>query len=209
MNQLEVAVRHRGTATRAWQERVARLLTEVFAPVVLIFALLIIVSIHATGSFANGVGLGLLAALFAGGLPYAILMLGVRRGRLGDRHLSRREERPLMMVLGLISVSCGLLVMHWLDAPREIYALVVAMVAGVAVALAISLFWKISIHTACVAGSVAVLTIVLGGAYAALGAVVLAVGWARVTLRDHTASQVAAGALVGAAVGASVMATLA
>jgi hypothetical protein len=98
--------------------------------------------------------------------------------------------------------------MRWLDAPREVYALVVAMVAGVAVALAISLFWKISIHTACVAGSVAVLTIVLGGAFVALGAVVLAVGWARVTLRDHTAAQVTAGALVGAAVGASVMATL-
>jgi len=168
--------------------------------VVLIFALLIIVSIHATDSLVNGVGLGLLAALFAGGLPYAVLMLGVRRGRLGDRHLSRREERPLMMGMGLVSVSCGLLVMRWLDAPREVYALVAAMVAGVAVALAISLFWKISIHTACTAGSVAVLTIVLGPAWSAFLVVALAVGWARVVMRDHSPAQVAIGGLVGAAV---------
>jgi hypothetical protein len=113
-----------------------------------------------------------------------------------------------MMVLGLVSVTCGLLVMRWMDAGREVYALVAAMVAGVAVALAISLFWKISIHVACCAGSVAVLTLVLGFIALPLGSIVLAVAWARTRLQDHTVAQVAAGAVVGITVATVVMASL-
>jgi membrane-associated phospholipid phosphatase len=82
------------------------------------------------------------------------------------------------------------------------------MVAGVAVALAISMFWKISIHVACVAGSVAVLAYILGPQWLVLGVAVLAVGWARVLVRDHTKPQVVAGAAVGALVAYSAMRTL-
>lgn len=198
----------RETPGDTWHSKLARLITEVFAPVVLIFALLIVVSIHATGDVGRGLALGLLAAAFAGGLPYVVLVLGVHTGRLGDRHLSRREERPLMMAMGLVSVTCGLLVMRWLKAPQEVYALVAAMVAGVAVALSISLLWKISIHAACVAGSVAVLTLVLGFRALPLAGTVVAVAWARVQLRDHTVAQVIVGALTGGVVATVVMASL-
>lgn len=185
--------------------RVARLITELLAPIVLIFVLLIVVAVHSTGSVVRGLELGLVAAFFAGGLPYTVLIYGLRRGRLGDRHLKRRQERPALMLFGLISVTCGYFVMRWLDAPGELVALVVAMVAGVAVALAVSLFWKISVHTACVAGSVAVLAILVRPAALALAPLIVATAWARVTLRDHTPAQVLVGALVGAAVAGSVV----
>lgn len=89
---------------------------------------------------------------------YRRSMWWVRRGRLGDRDLLRRQERPATMVIGLISVGLGLAAMRALRAPADLYPPVVAMTAGVAVALAVSVFLKISIHTACVAGSVVVLT---------------------------------------------------
>jgi hypothetical protein len=41
-------------------------------------------------------------------LPYAIMLVGIRRGRLSDRHLSLRAQRPVMMIIGLASVSVGL-----------------------------------------------------------------------------------------------------
>lgn len=185
--------------------RAARLITELLAPIVLIFVLLIVVAVYSTGSVVRGLVLGLVAAFFAGGLPYAVLILGVRRGRLGDRHLTRRQERPALMVLGLASVTCGYFVMRWLNAPGELLALVVAMVAGVAVALAVSVFWKISIHTACVAGSVCVLAILVHPAALAMAPLIVATGWARVALRDHTPTQVLVGALVGAAVASAVV----
>jgi membrane-associated phospholipid phosphatase len=186
-------------ATRSRSERFAHLISELFSPVYQVFFMLLVVGIHSAG-LAQGLLLGAVASLFAGGIPYLILATGVRRGRFTDMHLSRREERPIMMAIGLASVAVGLGLMALLDAPRELFALVGAMVAGVAVALLISSFWKISIHTSVTAGSATILAIVFGPWALLLGSVVAAVAWARVRLGAHTVSQV----LVGAAVGAGV-----
>lgn len=188
---------------------VARLLTEALAPIVLIVGLLFAVAIHASPSVGRGLIYGAITASFAGGLPYAIMILGIRRGHLGDRHLSKRQERPVMMVIGLVSVTVGLLLTWWLGAPRALFALVAAMVAGVAVALAITIFWKISIHTACAAGTLAILVLEFGPWMWALFPLVAAIAWARVALRDHTFGQVGAGAVVGYLVATLVMVGLA
>ena len=186
-------------ATRSRSEHLARLISEVsrrstrsssccsssvFTPPVL----------------RRGLLLGGVASLFAGGIPYAVLATGVRRGRFTDMHLSRREERPVMMAIGLASVTIGLGLMVLLDAPRELFALVGAMVAGVAVALVVSAFWKISIHTSVTAGSATILALVFGPWALVLTPLVIAVAWARVRLGAHTVSQVLVGAAVGAAV---------
>lgn len=187
------------------QRRLAVLVTEVLAPVVLIVVLTTVVSIHATGSFGEGLWLAAVAIFFSGGLPYAIMLVGIHTGRLSDRHLRRREERPAMMLIGLVSVSCGLWLLSLLDAPRDIFALMVAMVAGVGVSLAISSFWKISIHTSCVAGTVASLAMLVHPSAAVLAPLVVLTGWARVVLRDHTLAQVVVGAIVGASVAATTL----
>jgi hypothetical protein len=194
--------------TRSLSLTIARILTEILAPIVLIVGLLFAVAIHASSTAWRGVLYGVVTAFFAGGLPYAIMMLGIRRGHLGDRHLSERAERPVMMVIGLVSVTIGLLITWWLGAPRALFALVAAMVAGVAVALAVTVFWKISIHTACAAGTVAILVIEFGPTLWVTVPVVAAVAWARVALRDHTPAQVTAGTMVGFVVAASVMSVL-
>lgn len=105
-----------------------------------------------------------------------------------------------MMAIGLASVAVALGLMGLLDAPRELFALVGAMVAGVAVALLISALWKISIHTSVTAGSVTILAIVFGPWSLVLGPLVVAVAWSRVHLHAHTLSQVIVGAAVGALV---------
>ena len=192
-----MAARHR--------RKVARLLTEVLAPVVLICGLLIVVAVSSSGGLARGLFLGLAAAAFAGGLPYAVLLVRVHRGLASDRHLLLREQRPFMMALGLASVTLGLIVMWLLHAPQQLFALVAAMVAGVAVSLVISLVWKISIHAACAAGTVAVLVVVFGAWMLVSSLLVIAVAWARVTLKDHDVPQVVGGSLVGALVAGCVM----
>jgi hypothetical protein len=113
-----------------------------------------------------------------------------------------------MMALGLASVSLGLLVMWLLRAPQQLFALVTAMVTGVAVALTITSVWKISIHTTCTAGTVAVLIAVFGPWLLVACPVVAAVAWARVALGDHDIPQVVGGAAVGALVAGAVMAWL-
>lgn len=186
----------------------ARIITEVFAPVVLVIALLFVVAIHETGSLTRGLYYGGIASIFAGVIPYSIVLVGVRLGKLSDRHVFQRAERPVMMALALISVTVGLWVMQLLDVPPGLFALVTAMVTGLGATLVITLWWKISIHAAVASGSATVIIFQFGGIGAwtivVMAVVVAVVGWSRVHLRRHSTAQVVAGALTGLAVTALV-----
>jgi hypothetical protein len=182
----------------------ARLVTEVMSPVVLVVVVTLIVAVYSAG-VGRGLVLGLVATFFAVGFPYGLVLIGVRRGQLTDHHISRREQRPRFMTIALASVATGLLVLHWLDAPGALFALVASMVAGVAVALAVTSFWKISIHAATAAGMVASLAILVSPWWSLLVPLVVLTGWARVEIRDHTPFQVCVGAVVGAVVAAGVL----
>lgn len=106
----------------------------------------------------------------------------------------------MALVVGITSSLVGPILIATLGAPRELIALVVAMEVGLIISLAITFFWKMSIHVASVAGAIVILVLVFGPGVLALAPVVVLVGWARVELHDHTPSQVAAGAVIGALV---------
>ena len=180
-------------------ERAARLLTEVFTPSHL--ATLLPPAVGAQAAGLAGFAWGCLAAAFTGVIPYAFLLWGVRRGRYGDRHIKDRSQRAVPILFGGASVVVGLALLATLDGvPAQLLALTLAMLAGLAVTLAITAVWKISIHTGVAAGTVVVLMITFGPVAAVAWPLVAATGWARVVLRDHTVAQVLAGALVGATV---------
>jgi membrane-associated phospholipid phosphatase len=186
----------------------ARLVTEVMSPIVLIAVVTLMVAVHSAG-VGRGLALGLVAVFFVGGFPYGLVLIGVRRGLLTDHHISRREQRPRIMAIALASAVAGLAVLRWLDAPRALFALLASMVAGVAVALAVTAFWKISIHAASAAGTVACLALLVSPWWLVLAPLVVLTGWARVEIRAHTPVQVLVGAIVGAVVAAGVLALVA
>jgi hypothetical protein len=178
--------------------RVARWLTELFAPPVLVALLPIVIGLHAGDTAGPGLAWGLLASLFVGVIPYAIVMYGVLRGRLSDRHIGVRRQRTKPLALGLVSVLVGIVLLVTFHAPREVTALVVAMFVGGFVATVINHFWKLSVHASVAADTTLVLVLAFGPVMLATVVVVAAVGWSRVHLRDHTPWQVVAGTVVGA-----------
>lgn len=188
--------------------RLARWLTEVFAPPVLVAVLPIVVGVHAGRTVGSGLAWGLLATLFVAVIPYAIILYGVMRGRLSDRHIGVREQRTKPLALGLVSVLVGIGVLVGFGAPREVTALVVAMFVGGLVATVINHFWKLSVHASVAAGTTLVLVLAFGAALWATAVVVAAIGWSRVRLRDHTTAQVVAGTVIGALVSGAVFGLL-
>jgi membrane-associated phospholipid phosphatase len=82
------------------------------------------------------------------------------------------------------------------------------MLASVAALAAITVVWKISIHSAVASGSVAILALTYGP-FVLFGYLLVAVlGWSRVTLGDHTTAQVVAGSVLGAGAAALAYAAL-
>ncbi|MFF1797341.1 hypothetical protein OG618_04310 [Kitasatospora sp. NBC_01246] len=184
-------------ATASPRERVARVLTESLAPAHLVIALLLLVGAHSTEGW-SGAGWGLLAALFCGVVPLGIIALGVRRGALTDKHIRVRRQRVVPMAASLLSVVAGVALLYALDAPAEVAALVVAMLAGLVSALAVTVWWQISLHNAVAGGTAMILVLAFGPAALPVAAAApVAVGWSRLVLKAHTAAQVLAGTALG------------
>ena len=121
----------------------------------------------------------------------------IKRGLVSDLDVQRREERrrPLSFTLaGMLITVLGL----WLTAaPALLLAVGAAQLIQTAVALAITLRWKISMHGAASAACAALLVFLLGLQAAPVLAAVPLVAWAHVHLQRHTPLQTIAGAALG------------
>ncbi len=190
------------------ENRFAHGLTEIFAPAHFVIALPFVVGALTGGWY--GLAWGALAASLCGGIPLAVIMAGVRSGRFGDKHISDRAQRPWLIgvIVALVVAALALLVV--LGAPDVMIACVAVMLATLAVTGPITFWWKISFHTAVATGSVVMLARLLPPApvYAAGAVLVGAITWSRVTLKDHTPAQAAAGTLAGGTATWLVLATL-
>ncbi len=83
---------------------------------------------------------GAVAATFAGVLPLACLVRGARQGRWEDHHVGEREKRPTVILVILSSVLVGTALLAAAGAPRELLALLAAMIAGLMVTLVVTGF---------------------------------------------------------------------
>ncbi|MGW9287653.1 hypothetical protein ACWGRN_05710 [Streptomyces albidoflavus] len=187
--------------------RSARLITEVLAPANLVITILVVIGWHSTNSL-SGAGWGLLAGLFCGGLPIAFIIAGARRGHWTDKHVKVRSQRWIPLGATLASVLVGTALLALLDAPQDVIALVFAMIAGLLLTMLVTIWWKVSVHTAVASGVASILAVAVSP-WALLGyAVVAAIAWSRASLRDHTPAQTIAGAVLGAVAAVSVFTAL-
>jgi hypothetical protein len=173
----------------------ARVVSEVLTPGVLVAGISLAVAWH-----SRSPGWGIVTAIFAAAIPIAYIVSGVRRGRYRDHHVPVREHRQAVILVAAASVVVGLTLMLLFNAPRELVALVVAMLGGLALTLAATKWWsKVSLHTAVAAGTAATLVLVFGPWLHLAWLLVGVIAWSRVRLREHTVIQVTVGVALGAA----------
>lgn len=191
----------------SWAEKTfAQHVTDVLEPRTWIIAVTLLMGWHADR--LTGIAWGLFAAFFCGVAPILWIKWGERRGHWGDRHVRRRQDRLIVIPGIMLSVAICIGAMLLLDAPKEMTALIIAMLATLVAILAITTQWKISVHTAVSSGAVLMLGFAYGLWVLAAFVLVALVGWSRVQLRDHTLAQVVAGAVLGAAVAGPVFLSL-
>jgi membrane-associated phospholipid phosphatase len=82
------------------------------------------------------------------------------------------------------------------------------MLTGLAATLLVTLWWKLSVHTAAASGTVAILALTFGPALTLTIPTVALVAWSRVRLGDHTPAQTVAGAALGGLVATTVFIAL-
>ncbi len=177
--------------------RVAYAVAEVFSPVAVFVATLACVAIGAADTVWLGLRDASVAVLFFAAAPYGMVALGVRRGRLSDLHVRRRSDRPVVLTIVLVSMAVGWWVLRMLGASGELRGLIAAILVMTLVALLVTLVWKISLHGASSGLAVTALVLTFGRALLLAGLAVVAIGWARVTMGDHTVPQFVTGVALG------------
>ncbi|MCA1186494.1 MULTISPECIES: phosphatase PAP2 family protein [Saccharopolyspora] len=192
-----------GPAPAPRADLVARVLTEVCSPAVIVLLLPVAVAWRATHAPGPALGWGVFVALTSSVLPMAGIIAGSRAGWWDGHHVRDREGRliPFVLLISLSSLGLGVLVLA--GAPRLVVALDVAMLAALLAIGLITVWWKVSVHTAVAAGAVAMLAVVYSAWWLLLWGLAAAVGWSRVRLGDHTPAQVVVGAVVGVLAGAA------
>jgi membrane-associated phospholipid phosphatase len=181
-------------------ERLAKLISNILNPFLIGVVVLILVALDTTDTVADAFKWSLIA-LALSVLPVFILTIClVRLKKLDGLFTNPRQQRNVIYILAsaLAALGCGLL--WYLDAPRLLSATFTAGLAAIVVFMIINYFWKISLHTAFMAASVAVVIIVYGAAAAWMSILVPPVAWARIKLKQHTLTQVITGGLLAAAI---------
>ncbi|WP_328343981.1 phosphatase PAP2 family protein [Micromonospora sp. NBC_00421] len=188
--------------------RVAHVITEVFQPAVWAAVMPVVVAVIAARTVVAGIGWGAFAALFTAVVPFGAILYAKHTGRVTDHHISRREQRRGVLLVGIASVTAGLVVFVILGAPRALIAMIAVMLAVLAGTTAVNQVWKMSAHTGVSAGALTVLVLLVGPALAVGVPVVALIGWSRVHLGAHTVAQVVAGAATGAVLATGVYAAV-
>jgi membrane-associated phospholipid phosphatase len=189
--------------------RVARVVTEVLSPALVVPALAFAVTWSATGHDVLGtLGWGLLVTGFYCVIPMAIVVRGARGGRWDGHWVRERERRLVPFLQILVSTLAGLAVMLAGGAPRDVLALSWSMVATLLACLVITRWWKVSVHATVAGGAAGTIVLLYGPWYLLLLAVLALVCWSRVVVEDHTVAQVLVGAVLGPVVGGVVFLAL-
>ena len=176
---------------------VARWVAGAFTPANVVLAVTAYVAVRHSASVAEAALWWLVTLLLVVAVPYAILFRAMRGGRVDDRQVVRRSQRPWLFVMALACVAAALALLVLAGAPSQVLALIVAMGAGLAAMLLATLVAKASMHLAVAAGAVAVVLVeqpVLG---AALSLLLVPIAWARHRDGRHSVGQLVAGALIG------------
>ncbi|MGX4733141.1 hypothetical protein [Kitasatospora griseola] len=156
----------------------------------------------------RGVGWAAVAIVFAAVLPMTYILYVAGDGTWANRHLTERQQRITVLPAISASVAVGLTIQAATDAPRPMIAMTAAMWATITAIWPVTVLarYKISVHTAVTGGSIAMLSQSLAPVWLLGFVLVAALGWARVTVREHTLSQVITGAALGTAVAGAVYA---
>ncbi len=138
----------------------------------------------------------LLSVLFVTLFPMLLVIWLVRRGKVSDPDLPDRRERfiPYLAICGLYGVL--FLLLSFFSAPLPLLAVTLCYLGVTLAGAFISLFWKISLHLAGVAGPVTAMVMLVHPWWSVLYLFLMPLGWARWYLRKHTLSQIIAGGLL-------------
>jgi hypothetical protein len=186
------------------REKLAKLVSDIINPFLVSFIVIVLLAIKDASTLADGLKWASISVALSVLPQFIVTRFMVQRKKLNAYFANPREQRHIVYIVatGLGALGCGLL--WYLKAPRLLSVTFTAGLAATVIFTVINYFWKISLHTAFMAGAVVVVIIAYGVKAAGVFILLPPVAWARITLQQHSVAQVLTGGLLAAAIVAGV-----
>ncbi len=179
-------------------EYIAYSISQVGSPPVWgLFALALVAT---TLTFANDwpwLGLYLLLNILT---PLSFLVWQLRRGSITDLDIQLREQRRNTLLVTIGGFAFTWLVMLFGGAPPALTLLAGAGMLQWIIIFAITMRWKVSIHSTSATGVAILILRIFGLSAVPLVISIPLIAWSRVKLRHHTPAQTIVGVILGAIV---------
>jgi hypothetical protein len=177
---------------------IANLTSNILNPFLVSLAVILLLSFKSAASTSDAIKWSAIMIAVSVLPVFAIIVYLVHKDRLEGIFINVRRQRNKIYLLASICSIAGFFILLSMGAPLVLVASLVAGLSAMLVFMAINLLWKISVHTAFVAGSVTTLTILFGSVGAVAAVLLPPLAWARTELEHHSIAQVSAGALLAA-----------
>ncbi|MCJ7605417.1 MAG: phosphatidic acid phosphatase [Dehalococcoidales bacterium] len=182
------------------KDKLARLTSGIFNPFLLSIIVIILLAFkESTDTLYSLKWAGISLAFSALPVLLAVWWL-VHLKKLDGVFNNPREQRNRIYVMATLLGAIGFAIMWVFDPPQLLRATFTAGLVAILVFMIINFFWKISLHTAFISATATLITLVYGAPGAITLLLLPAVGWSRIALKQHTISQVTAGAVCAAGI---------
>lgn len=138
-------------------------------------------------------------ALFLSALPLLYGAFVYRTRRISNADITERRERVAPFFVITLIYGLYLLLVFYLNSPGVFKALAMHAFMLALIVSCITIFWKISVHTAGVTQFVVLLMIFLGSQAILLSPLIALVGLMRIRMKSHTVGQVIGGIIAAIA----------
>jgi len=129
-------------------------------------------------------------------IPLIFFAISYKLGWISDIDLTERKERPAFLVVFVASLLILSVTLYVIRVPQKFFVYAFSGLIMTTIASIITLYWKISFHTA-ITSSVITAILVLGGLrFWPFIVLIPVIGWSRVLLGKHSVYQVTGGALL-------------
>ena len=178
------------------RKRIANLTSNILNPFLLIMAMILLLSFTSASGTLDALKWGLIL-IAVGILPvFSTAIYLVRKGRLDSILTNVRQQRTRLYLLAVFCTAAGYIVLLRSNAPPMLEAAFATGFLALVIFMGINLWWKISLHTAFIAGLVTILVILYGWTAIVTVVLVALVAWARIELKYHSLAQATAGAIL-------------
>ncbi len=178
------------------RRRIANLISNMLSPFVISLVIILLLSFGSTRSPLDALKWSLILIAISILPVYLVITYLVRNQRLKNHSIDVRKQRTKIYLLASTCALIGFVILLYLGAPSILLATCVAGLSAVLLFMGINLWWKISLHSAFIAASVAVLVILYGSIATVTVMLLPLVAWARIESGHHSLAQVAIGAFL-------------